>query len=158
MCTTRMKLRIWSLINPQLSLRKSAIQLLFCFSTCRNIEWCHVDIVHLQSKFYHFIIIIIIIVFEILTATSYDSMRAIIPLRRSFSCRVVKWVFTLHTKFSTEWIWLRHTLIVIIIIYCYLWPECVVMNASIGSKQLKIYHCIHNFGIIFVHYMLSDGR
>lgn len=41
----------------------------------------------------------------LLTATSYDSMRAIIPLRRSFSCRVVKWAFTLHTKCSTEWIW-----------------------------------------------------
>lgn len=38
------------------------------------------------------------------TTTSYDSILAIMPLSRSFSCRVVRCELTLHTKFSTEWI------------------------------------------------------
>lgn len=43
--------------------------------------------------------------YQLLTTTSYDSIRAIIPFSRSFSWRIVKCVFTPNTKLSTHWIY-----------------------------------------------------
>lgn len=90
-----------------------------------------------------------------LTTTSYASIRAIIPFRRSFSWRVVRCAFTLQTKSSTEWIWntIQNMSRITICYLTILQKYCTIEFYYHVHRKVKV-RMIHNVSVVIRKYKM----